>query len=177
VAIEWSGLESRPSPGLQIKAPAVLHFLDQPPKDLSWTEDRWSVQGRRVPVAEAKRADQAVCERVHLHDGVIRRSWHRRGEFVRQHDLNAEGKAIRRLEFRGGRLAMREYYDRSGKRVSLEKLSLDGWITESIRHRHVGGVAHELDRWWYDRGTPVRRVMKGRSEFVKRSNDCSAVKT
>jgi hypothetical protein len=154
VAIERSGLESEPSPPLRVERSAKLEVLDDAPKDFSWTSDRWL-------------ETRSLREIVHLHDGVIQREWYRDGQLTRRHDLNIEGKAIRRLTFENGKLAQREYHDREGKLASRELFDAAGFITESIRFVHLAGQPAEQDHWWYDRGMPVRRV-NGGAESVKR---------
>jgi len=162
VAVEWSGLESEPSLSLKVAQPSKLQVLADPPKDFSWTTDRW-LEGR------------SVREIVHLHDGVIHREWYRNGTLSRRHDLNAEGKATRRLTCENGKLAMREYFDRDDKHVSKEIFNTEGFITESIRYGATANQRVETDHWWYDRGTPVRRVVSG-EEFMKQGDQWVAVK-
>jgi len=171
VAVEWSGLESEPGPPLRIKQPVRLYALADPPKDFSWTSDRWLVASKEVSKAEADQAEEAVREIVHLHDGVIHREWHRRGVITRRHDLNREGTAIRRLAYKDGRLGLREYYRDPDHRVSKEVFAPDGYITESVRYRYQGERALEYDHWWYDRGMPIRRILRERDEYVKRGED------
>jgi hypothetical protein len=130
-----------------VKTTAVLHALDHNPEDFSWTRSRYLVDGREVAQQEASHAANAVREIVHLHDGVIHREWLQGGTRTRRHDLNPEGKAIRRLFYEDGRLTRREYHDRDGKHISTERFDADGYITESV---------HGKNRWWYDRGEPVR---------------------
>lgn len=162
VAVERSGLESEPSPPLRVATPAKLQVLAGAPKDFSWTSDRWL-------------ENRSVREIVHLHDGVIQREWYRDGQLARRHDLNAEGKAIRRLTFENGRLARREYHDRDGNLVSRELFDAGGFITESIRFVQQGDGSVGHDHWWYDRGTPVRRI-NGGQEFVKQGDQWVAAK-
>jgi len=162
VAVEWSGLESDPSPPLRVATPAKLQVLADAPKDFSWTSDRW-LEGR------------SVREIVHLHDGVIHREWYRNGVLARRHDLNAEGKAIRRLALENGKLAQREYHDRDGKLLSRELFDAAGFITEMIRFGHSGDQPVESSHWWFDCGMPVRLV-DGREEFVKQGDQWVATK-
>lgn len=156
VAAEWSGLESEPSAPLRVTAPARLQVLADAPKDFSWTGDRW---------LEAR----SVREIVHLYDGVIHREWYRGNVLARRHDLNAEGKAIRRLAFQNGKLAQREYHDREGKLLNREVFNADGFLTESIRFGEEGGKPLELVHWWFERGMPVKQVSRD-GEFVKRGD-------
>ena len=162
VAVEWCGLESEPSPPLCVATPAKLQVLADAPKDFSWTSDRW-LEGR------------SVREIVHLHDRVIHREWCRNGVLARRHDLNAEGKAIRRLAFENGKLAQREYHDRDGKLLSRELFDAAGFITEMIRFGHSGDQPVESSHWWFDCGMPVRLV-DGREEFVKQGDQWVAMK-
>lgn len=152
IAVEWSGLESEPSVPLRVEKTAKLQVLAGPPQDFSWTSDRW-LEGR------------SVREVVHLHDGVIHREWYRNGALTRRHDLNAEGKAIRRVAFESGKLAQREYYDRDDTLLSRELFDAAGFITEWIRFEQTV----ERDHWWFDRGMPVKHVSK-EGEFVKQGD-------
>lgn len=162
VAVERSGLESEPSPPLRVATPEKLQLLADPPKDFSWTSERWLENG-------------SVREIVHLHDGVIQHEWYRDGQLACCHDLNTEGKAIRRLTFENGKLAQREYHDREGKLVSREMFDTAGFITESIRFVQPGESPAEHDHWWYDRGMPVRQTTKN-GEFVKQGDQWVATK-
>ena len=148
-AVEWSGLASKPSLPLRIRRRAVMKALSDKPGDFSWTRQR-RVAGNNRNAAET----------VHLHDGVIRRSWYRNGEIVERHDLNAEGKATRRLFYRDGKLARREYHSRSGYHVSTELFDTDGYITESIQH------SSRPRHWWYEKGIPVKYT-RGTDAYVK----------
>jgi len=160
VAVEWSGLESKPSLPLRIQDHATLKALPEPPSDFSWTRDRYLVQGKEVSEAEAKRSDEAVRETIHLHDGTIQRNRYCPPEVVETHDLNLEGKAIRRLFYQGGKLVRREYHDRNGNHVSTELFGSDGYMTESIQH------GSRPRRWWYERGVPVKYA-RGSLAYVK----------
>ncbi|MHC4542455.1 MAG: hypothetical protein ACYS74_22160 [Planctomycetota bacterium] len=124
-------------------------MLSDKPGDFSWTRERRVVEDNGT-----------VAETVHLHDGVIRRSWYRGGEVVERHDLNAEGRATRRLFYRDGRLIRREYHDRNGYHVSTELFGPDGYITESIQH------GSRPRRWRYERGVPVKYA-RGEETYVK----------
>jgi len=139
VAVEWSGLESKPSFPLQVRGPASVTVLSDKPNDFSWIREQGVVEG-----------DRAIVETVHLYDGVIHRSWYRAGEIVKRHDLNAEGKATRRLFYRDGKLARRQYHNRNGYHVSTEHLDADGYITESIQH------GSRPRHWWYQKGVPTK---------------------
>jgi len=88
---------------------------------------------------------------------------------ARRHDLNADGKAIRRLTYTDGKLSLREFYDGEGQRVSAERFTPEGYITDSIRYRYIDDRAEEYDHWYYDRGMPVRRLTTsgGGQEYVK----------
>ncbi|MBC8871275.1 MAG: hypothetical protein H8E44_17755 [Planctomycetes bacterium] len=160
IAVEWSGLESKPSLPLKMPDGATLTVLSEEPSEFSWTRDRFLVQGKEVSEQEAKRSEEAVRETIHLHDGVIGRKWYRRGELVESHDLNLEGKAIRRLFYEGGQLVRREYHDRNGNHISTELFGTDGYMTESIQH------ASTPRRWWYERGVPVKYA-RGSQVYVK----------
>lgn len=162
IAVEWSGLESEPGAPLNLAAPATLQVLAEPPADFTWTRLRWLVGPVEKSAADAATADEAVREVVHLYDGVIAREWHAKGVLTRRHDLNHEGKAIRRLTYEAGKLATRDYFNRDGEHVSRQIFAADGFITETIQLSRFG----EADHWWFERGTPVRRVT-GRQQFIK----------
>lgn len=162
VAVEWSGLESEPSPPLRVEKPVKLQVLADAPKEFSWTSDRW-LEGR------------SMREIVHLHDGVIHREWYRGNALTSRHDLNAEGKAIRRLTFENGRLTQREYHDRDGKLLSREMFDAAGHIAEWIRFGDDDGKRVEIVHWWFERGMPVKQVSKD-GEFVKQGGQWVATK-
>jgi len=158
VAVEWSGLESDPSLPLRVEKTMKLQVLGDAPKDFSWTSERW-LEGK------------SVREIIHLHDGVIHREWYQGSALIRRHDLNAEGKAIRRLTFENGKLTQREYHDREGKLLSREPFDAAGFITEWIRFDQTV----ERDHWWFDRGMPVKQISK-EGEFVKQGDQWVATK-
>jgi hypothetical protein len=149
VAVEWSGLESKPSLPLEIGRRAEMKVLSNKPDDFSWTKERRAVEGSRT-----------VVETIHLHDGVIRRSWHSNKEILEIHDLNEEGKATRRLFYRNGKLAKREYHNRDGYHVSTELFGADGYIEESIQH------GSRPRHWWYEKGVPVKYT-RGSDRYAK----------
>jgi len=168
IAVEWSGIESEPSLPVHIDRPTELTVLTERAAGFLWTTDRWLVDGQQVSPDVARRADEAICETEHRHDGIIHREWYRRGVIVRRHDLNADSKAIRRLTYKDGELAEREYWTRDGFRVSREVLDRAGYITEwqhfrKIRSDRVQARTH----WFYERGMPVKLVLKERATFVK----------
>jgi len=169
VAVEWSGLESKPSLPLKITGRAVMEILSDKPSDFSWTYDRYLVQGKEGTQEEALRSHEAVAETVHLHDGVIQRTWYRQGKVVERHDFNLEGKAIRRLFYQAGTLIRREYHDRNGNHVSTDLFGPDGDITESIQHG--SRPAH----WWYEHGVPVKYA-RGSETYVAEGNRWVKVK-
>jgi len=150
VAVEWSGLESKPSLSLQVAGRTSMKVLSDKPDGFSWT------QTAHYAAADGRTATATV----HLHDGVIRRIWYRGGEIVERHDLNAEGKATRRLFYKNGKLARREYHSRDGYHVSTEHFDPDGYITESIQH---GSRARH---WWYEKAVPVK-YSRGSDTYVK----------
>jgi len=159
VAVEWSGLQSKPSLPLKIQRHAALDVLSDKPSDFSWTRDRYLVQGKEVPQEQALRSQESVAETVHLHDGVIQRTWYRQGKVLKRHDLNLEGKAVRRLFYEAGRLHRREYHDRNGNHVSTELFGSDGHITESVQH------GSRPRHWWYEQGVPVK-YSRGSQTYV-----------
>jgi len=156
IAVERSGLESERSLPLGTQAAATLNVLHEIPTNFSWTHERYMIRGGEVSEEQGMRSSEVARETVHLHDGVIHREWLRHGQLLRRHDLNLEGKPIRRLHYRGGKLAERQYYDRDGGHVSTERFDSDGFITESIRGRY---------HWWYERGVP-QRFESGAALFV-----------
>jgi len=161
VAVEWSGLESVPSLPLKIQATqggSTLKVLTDIPDDFSWTTDRWS--------DDAKTARETV----HLHDGVIRREWFAGGAIKRRHDLNEDDKAIRRTEFKDGKMVTREYHHRERGLVSRELFDADGFITDWIRFQDVDGEPTEYDHWYFERGMPVRHTNSKGREYVKRGD-------
>ena len=91
------------------------------------------------------------------------RTWYDGDVVTRRHDLNAEGKAIRRLQYDGGKLAVREYFNNQGVRVSRELLKAAGEVTDTIRYADDG---REINHWWFDGGWPIKQVRGGR-EYVK----------
>jgi hypothetical protein len=174
VAVEWSGLESDPGMPLKLDKPGALAVLGETPTDFSWTSERWlTVGGGVIAADQAKGVPEAIREVVHHHDGVIRREWHRGGILAEAHDLDAEGRATRRLRFEGGRLREREYRDGSDALLSLEIFDTDGFVTESVRFRRGG---EQQERWWFDRGMPVRQQTGG-EEFVKEGDQWISKKT
>jgi hypothetical protein len=139
VAVEWSGLSSKPSLPLRIRSRAAVEVLPDKPDDFSWTR-------QRRYVADGK----TVTETVHLHDGVVQRSWYLDGGLTENHSLNAEGKATRRVFYRNGKIARRQYHDSSGYQITTELFDPDGFITESIQH------GSRPRHWWYEKGVPVK---------------------
>jgi hypothetical protein len=160
VAVEWSGLESRPSNPLPVPADTTLRILHDPPAGFSWTVDRWQVEGEPEPVGLVRglQSCRAVKEVHHRYDGVIAREWYTWGTLTRRFDLNAAGQATRRLFYHQGRLFRREYFTAAGERVSREFLDPAGNVTEAILYRMEEGKPAEYDHWWFDGGMPVRRI-------------------
>jgi len=127
-----------------------MKVLSDKPDDFSWTRTA------HYAAADGRTATATV----HRHDGAIRRTWYRGGEIVERHDLNAEGKATRRLFYRDGKLARREYHSRDGYHVSTELFDPDGYITESIQH------GSRPRHWWYEEAVPVK-YSRGADTYVK----------
>jgi hypothetical protein len=156
VAVEHSGLESEPS--LPIKLPAgKLTILNSTPSDFAWTSTR---------------ERDGVLETIHLHDGVIRLEWHKNGVLTRRHDLNAKGKATRRINYNNGVIATRQYYKPDGHLVSREILDQSGSVAEHTRFlpdSKAGTRYIPRETWYYDRGMPIRHVKHdtGREYFKK----------
>jgi len=156
IAVEHSGLESEPS--LPIKLPAgKLAILGSTPSDFAWTSTR---------------ERDGVLETIHLHDGVIRLEWYANGLLTRRHDLNATGKATRRINYNHGLIATREYYKPDDHLVSRETFDKSGSVIEHTRFLPDSkGGAHNVPRetWHYDGGMPIRHIKHdtGR-EYFKR---------
>lgn len=155
IALEWSGLESEPSNVLAVGHAAALEVLTEAPHDFAWTVERWVDKGRTQKEAG------------HLYDGVIRRESYEGGNLGKASDLNLAGTAIRRVTFRDGKMALREYYTATEVRVSREVFQPDGSITETARYLADG--ATEADHWWFDRGMPVKLASRGKT-YIKRGD-------
>lgn len=127
------------------------------PADFSWTSERKLENGREI---------------THLHDGVISREQHERGVLAKREDLNAQGKTIRELTYRDGRLARRQYTNRDGVLVSRELFDADGVLAETITYDRRSGPAttpKEIDHWWFQRGMPVKQVKEGKT-FIRQGD-------
>lgn len=151
LAVEWSGLESKPSPVLRIAGRVTLAALPDKPADFSWTSEHKLEGGREI---------------VHLHDGVIQREHDERGVLARREDLNRDGKIIREQLYRDGTLAERRYTSRDGLLVSRELFDTDGFLIETIsfaRRRAADTAPKEVDHWWFQRGMPVKQVKEGKT--------------
>ena len=176
VAVEWSGLQSKHSKSLKISKSTELRILHEKPADFSWTLDVWTVNGKAVLEETALASTGVIKEVHHRYDGAIALEWYSWGEIKQRHDLNSEGKAIRRLTYHEGRLFKREYHNREGQHISTEYLDTAGNVTEMIRYHYVdedggadtdlgryttgssSGRKVEFDHWWYDDGMPVQRI-------------------
>ena len=89
-------------------------------------------------------------------------------KIVKRHDLNADGRPIRRLFYRNSLLARREYHDREGIHQSTEYFDTDGYITESVRYEMRGESQTERTHWWYENGMPEKLIgSEGHNEFTK----------
>ena len=158
VAVEHSGIESKPS--LPVNLPAgKITILKTIPSDFSWTSTR---------------ERDGVVETIHLHDGIIRREWFTDGVLMRCHDLNAMGKATRRINYKNGLISTREYYRPDDHLVSRETFDKYGSVDKQIRflpepNRGPRDIPRET--WYYDRGMPTRHIKhdSGR-EYFKREN-------
>jgi hypothetical protein len=155
VAVEWSGLKSEPSNPFLIDRPQTVQALAETPADFTWSTERWSDAARTCK------------EIVHSYDGVIRREYFTAGTLASAHDLNAAGKAIRRLTYRAGQIALREYYTAADLRISREVFAPEGNITETVRLAADGTT--EVEHWWFERGMPVKLVRAGRT-YIKRGD-------
>ncbi len=162
VAVEWSGLESRHSFSFQTNGAEKLRIRFDKPADFSWTSERWLVNDKEVSEEDAVRSEEAVKEIVHLVEGVIHREWYNWGQIIKRYDLNYEGKPIRRLFYKNGKLARREYHNSDGIHVSTEFFDPDGYyITESIQYRIVDGKSQENGHFRYENGMPVKFIGRG----------------
>lgn len=171
VAVEWSGLAGKKSLPLKLSQPATLTVLAENPTDFSWTRRVWVVGDSEVSEERALTAPQATCETRHLYDGVIRRERSENGVIVAAEDVNADGYPTRRLVFADGKLTAREYWRADGKRISLENFAADGSKTEEIRWDLRYDPPTESDRWLYDHGVPVKRVLKGGREVYEKQGE------
>lgn len=160
IAMEWSGLQSKPSLPLRIQRHAAMKVLFDKPTGFSWTHNRYLVQGKEVLEKDARNSKEAITETVHLHDGIIQRMWYQWGEIIERHDLNLQGKAIRRLFYEANKLVRREYHDRNGNHVSTELFDSDGYIKESIQH------GSRPRHWWYEQSAPVKYT-RGSETYIK----------
>ena len=177
IAVEWSGLEGKPSLPVQLRPGTRLTVLRDKPDGFSRTTRVWLVDGTEVNERRARAAETAVCEVRHLYDGVIRRERFERGVLMAAEDLNADGVATRRVTYRSGKLRTREYW-RPGQRgpISREIFGADGFKTDEIRWRY-GGQKDEYEHWYYNRGWPIRRVHReGREIYEKRGDTWHKVK-
>jgi hypothetical protein len=179
VAVEWSGLESKASLTLTTDRGTRLRVLNEKPADVTWARDRWSVQGQEVSEAEAIQAAEATREIIHVYDGVIHREAYRRGKIVQRDDLNHDGKSIRRLYYKDGKLKRREYHNRQGEHVSTELFDADGFITKTTQHNVYGKPEGATKTWWYQRGVPLKCVQStpegGTVTYQRTSPDTWAV--
>jgi len=177
IAVEWSGLEGKPSLPVQLRSGMRLTVLREKPDDFSWTKRVWLVDGSEVDRQKARAAEAAVCEVHHLHDGVIRRERFEHGVLTEAEDLNADGEATRRLTYQNGKLMTREYW-KPGQQgpISREIFGAGGFKTDEIRWRY-GGQKEEYDHWYYDRGWPIKRAHReGREVYEKRGDTWHTVK-
>jgi len=161
-AVEYSGLESSHSLPLNyVDNIQTLYVRKDQPADFSWTFDRWIVNEQIVDKVRGKSSLESIREIVHLVDGIIHREWYNWGQITKRHDLNDQGKPIRRLFYRGGRLARREYHNKNAVHLSTEYFDAAGFITETILYEYNNGEKNEKTHWWYDKGMPVKLIGAG----------------
>jgi hypothetical protein len=153
VAVEWSGMESDPSNAVPTGGRGTLQVLADQPADFAWSTDRWTD------------ASQTIKETVHRHDGVIRREFYSSSMLAKAHDLNAAGQAVRRVSYRDGQIAEREYDTSAGVRVSREIFAADGHVAETLYYARDGQT--ESAHWWFDRGQPVKLVRGGKTYVTR----------
>ncbi len=162
VAVEWSGLESKKSFPFKADGAEKLNIRFDKPADFSWTSERWLIEGKEVSKEDALSSREAVKEIVHLIEGVIHREWYTWGQIETRHDLRADGKAVRRLTYKNGKLSKREYYDKGTELTSCELFDENGnYIIESMQYRTVDGKPEEVHHFWYENGYPVRFAGSG----------------
>ncbi len=161
IAVEWSGVESEPGNVAHISLASQLQVLGEAPSGFRWTRDRWLVGEQEIPPDRAAKSASSRREVIHRYDGVIACEWHEHGALLQHHDLNQEGKAIRRLTYDGGKIALRDYHNRDDQHTSRQVFSPDGHITETIHFGQSGGQKVEIDHWWFNHGTPFRRITGG----------------
>jgi hypothetical protein len=165
VAVEWSGLESRPSLPLDIQAGTGGRVLKDKPADFRWTRSVWQVDAETVSRTDAMNAPHATMKIEHLHDGEIAREEWEGGQRICRVDLNEQGKPIRRQEFQDGKLQKQTYTTPEGYLASEEFYGPDGFKTEYVRYyTREDRRGTEYSRWWYERGRPVK--MTKRSQVV-----------
>ena len=166
VAVEWSGLESKPGHAVRIEAACTLLALEDQPADFSWTADVWYVANQKTSERTASLSRDAVKDIVHVYDGVIHREWYNWGQIAKRFDYNKDGKPIRQQYYQTGRLARRELHNREGVHISTEFFDRDGNITEAFHNPVGGGKSYAYVHYWYENREPVKAV-KGDEMFVK----------
>ena len=170
IAIEWSGLEGKPSLPLEIDQAAKLAILSDQPEDFFWTRDVWKAAGGTVTEKEALASPTAMLEIVHLQDGVIALETYNKGIVTRRDDLDHDGIARRKQYYNAGVLDKRDYFADEGI-ISSEIFDMQGWKTEETIWRYKHGKGTLRDRWWYEQGMPVKRLLSGGKTYVKDGED------
>ena len=173
-AVERSALESPPSRPARLTRPTLLTVLKEKPGDFSWTEERWSVNGVAADKAKALKGPTAEKRTVHLADGVIRVETYAKGVLIRRDDLNRNGQATRRVFYKNGVRARREYwvyhphYTGGAARRSLEIFGPKGHLRESASWRFdaKGKPVRNRERWVYDANGQAVQYLRGRTLFT-----------
>ena len=160
VAVEWSGLESKPIFSFRVEKDLSLKVLSDKPEDFSWTKDRWLIDGTETSEQAALKSEEAVKEIVHWYDGVIHREWYSGGQIEKRFDYNLQGKVTRKLFYQSKKLSKRELYQRDGKHISTEYFDTNGYITEAFHNPLGTGSTYGYTHWWYEKGVPVKAIKK-----------------
>jgi hypothetical protein len=166
IAVEWSGLESKSSLPLKVDKAVKLAVLKDKPENFSWTSDVWKVDRTAVTEKKALAAPKAILETIHLQDGVIALEAYNKGTLASRDDLDHEGTARRKQYYKAGALAKREYFADEGI-ISSELFDAQGWKTEETLWRYNNGKRTLSQQWWYEEGTPVKKLFSGGKTFVK----------
>ena len=173
-AVERSGLESKRCTPLKTTRPTKLVVLKEKPADFSWTEERWFVNGVAADKAKALKSPTAEKRTLHFADGVIRVETYKGGVLTRRDDLNRNGQATRRVFYKNGVRARREYwvyrpgYTGGAGRRSLEVFDARGRLRESTSWKldAKGKPIRSRERWVYDANGQAVQYLRSRTLFI-----------